>query len=232
MGAAVKPTARSNRRNAPSAVHVLVISSRPVVRLGIRAFLQETPRFELCGEVADASDAVEAARLYHPDLAVVDLDVRCNVGFKLIAELKQTCYGLSILALSHQGDACFAGQVLAAGATGYITTWEDLSALAEAFQTVGNGQTYLRANLVNTFTEWPSKNKSATTVEPTMLLTQRELQVFDAIGSGHSTKKIARQLHLSVHTIETYRERIRSKLGDLDGSELVYQAIAWKLLND
>jgi DNA-binding NarL/FixJ family response regulator len=177
-------------------------------------------------------DAVEAARLYHPDLAIVHLDVRNNVGLNLIAQFRQHCPGLSILALSHQGDAYFAGQALAAGATGYVTSLEDLPALAEAVQTVGHGQTYLRANLVNTFTKWSGTNGSATTVEPTKLLTPRELQVFDAIGLGHSTKKIARQLHLSVHTIETYRERIRNKLGDLDGSELVYQAIVWKLLND
>ncbi|HEV3344801.1 MAG TPA: response regulator transcription factor [Pirellulales bacterium] len=231
MGAAAKQLARSNGRNARPAFDVLVIGTRPIVRLGILAILDESPNFRLCGEAADASEALQAARLRQPDLAVVDIDVRGNVGLKLIQQLKQSFDGLSILALSHQPDAYFAGQVLAAGARGYVTTWEDGRAIAEAMQAVAQGQTYLRANLVGLFAAPSGNNGSVATAEPTMLLTQRELEVFDLIGSGRATKQIARQLRLSVHTIETYRERIRNKLGDLDGAELVYQAIVWKLLN-
>jgi DNA-binding NarL/FixJ family response regulator len=231
VSAGEKQFVRSGNRRVRPAFDVLVIGTRPIVRLGILAILHESPNLRLCGEAADPAEAMQAASLHRPDLAVVDIDVRGNVGLKLIQQLKKSFDGLSILALSHQPDAYFAGQVLAAGARGYVTTWEESRAIADAMQAVAQGQTYLRANLVGLFAAPSGNNGSAATAEPTMLLTQRELEVFDLIGSGRATKQIARQLRLSVHTIETYRERIRSKLGDLDGAELVYQAIVWKMLN-
>jgi DNA-binding NarL/FixJ family response regulator len=226
-----KQISRSNGRAGRSLFNVLVVGNRPVVRLGISAIIRDCPDFKLYSEVADTAEALQAAKLGKPDLAVVDIDVRNQLGLSFIHELKRAWHGVSILTLSHQPDAYFAGQVLAAGATGYVTIWEGLPALTEAMQTVARGQTYLRASLLSMFGGSRGHNGTVSIDDPTLRLTERELQVFDLIGSGDSTKKIARRLRLSVHTIETYRERIRCKLGDLDGAELVYQAIVWKLLN-
>lgn len=231
MAAPVKQTSRIPSRHARPTFDVLVISARPIVRLGILAILNQAREFRLCGDVADAEEALQTAMTHRPDLAIVDIDVRGDIGLKLVQQLKQCTEGLSILAISHQPDAYFAGQVLAAGATGYVTSWEDATAIAEAIKTVAGGKTYLRANLSSTFAGTTKRNGAVTIEDPTLLLTQRELQVFDSMGTGLSTKQIARQLRLSVHTIETYRERIRGKLGHLDGSQLIHHAIVWKLLN-
>ena len=220
-----------NGKGTMTSIKVLVVSDQPLVRLGILSLLNVDPQLFSCGEACDAAGAMKMAAEQAPKLIVVDVHLKGRIDLKLIKKLREDQPQVFILAISMQTDSLFAGQVLAAGANGYVTGEDDAKSVAEALKTVARGRTYLSANLVQRFTPTMANHAPLEAKDPASLLTERELQVFELIGSGQSTKRIAGQLKLSVHTVETYRERIRAKLGVDDGSEMAYHAIVWQLLN-
>jgi len=131
-----------------------------------------------------------------------------------------------ILVVSAYEGSRFAERAIRAGAHGYINKQELQGSMIEAIRTVLRGEIYLSADLTQHFL---ARVRSETVSEEA--LTERELQVFELIGRGNSTRAIAEQLGLSVHTIESHREKIRIKLNLRNGTELIHRATRWTLEN-
>jgi DNA-binding NarL/FixJ family response regulator len=205
---------------------ILIVDDHPIVRLGIRQMLAAQRDLEVCGEADSADAAMQLITSAPPDLAVVDLSLEEGSGLELIRTLRKSAPTLPVLVLSMHDEALFAERVLRAGARGYIMKREAITGLVGAIRQVLSGRIYVSAQMAQTVLERLG-HEGAAPESPLATLTDRELEVFEAIGRGLSTAVIAEQLALSIKTIETYRSNIKTKLNLKDASDLVRFAATW-----
>jgi len=210
-------------------VRVLIVDDHPLVREGLVARISAQPDLEVCGEASDVDQALFLAGTSRPALMIVDLALKGGNGLDLIKKVKASDVSPRILVVSAYEEALFAERALRAGAQGYINKQEVPGSIIDAIHTLLRGEFYLSVNLAQRLAGQALIGYRASRgVES---LSDRELQIFQLIGHGKSTRVIAEELHLSVHTIESHREKIRMKLEVRNGTELLQRAVQWILEN-
>ena len=209
--------------SAPPA-RIVLVDDHPLVRDGLAARLAGEPDLTICGEAADADAALELIRATRPDLAIVDVALRNGSGLELVKALGADGAGPRILVISVYEEELFAARLLRAGAHGYLNKQELHGSVLEAVRSVLAGQIY-RGSGEEAVPSGP-RRRAVVGLER---LSDRELQIFELIGRGGGTREIATQLGVSVHTVESHREHIRSKLGLRSGAELLRAAILWSI---
>lgn len=184
--------------------------------------IAEDFEMSICGETDNIRDALEMARATQPDLALVDITLKGSSGLEFLKELKAQNILLPVLVLSMHEEALYAERVLAAGAKGYITKHENSQTLLGAIHHVLEGKVYLSGEMTDNLL----KKMSGQEVNPSAMgkLTDRELEVFQMIGGGRTTREIAEILNLGMTTVDTYRTRIKEKLGLRNGTQLQHYA--------
>lgn len=208
-------------------VRIVLVDDHPLMREGLAEVLRREPDLQVCGEAEDRAQALDVIKKIKPDLAIVDLALKNSHGLELIKDLTTLYPKLRTLVVSMHDEFVNAERAIRAGASGYITKQEAATKILQAVRCVLAGEVYLseRAALqIATKTAGRARSGSGLTVDG---LTDRELQVFERVGRGLSTRQIAEQLHLDVSTIETYRARIKEKLRLRDALELLQCAIRW-----
>lgn len=207
---------------------VLLVDDHPVIRKGVADVLRACPEFEVCGEASTAAEAMEIAGKKRPDAVIADLSLNGPGGLDLIRDLQIQIPGISVLVLSMHDERLYAERALRAGARGYVMKQEEPGRIVEGLRAVMAGDLFVSPDLsealLRTFVGGGSRKSESVGIER---LSDREIQVFEAIGRGQSTADIARQLHLSPKTVETYRAHIKRKLGLENNHGLIHAAIQW-----
>jgi DNA-binding NarL/FixJ family response regulator len=223
---------KSSPDSAEPAVKVLIVDDHPAVREALAIRIRSEPDLEVCGEADDLEAALQVAAAAKPDLAVIDIALRTGSGIDLIKRLRTHDDQIRMIVWSMYGEELFAERALRAGAMGYLTKEKGTAQIIEAIRDVLAGNVYLSAGLTTKLLKrtvrQPVESAGRFSVDA---LSDRELEVFRLIGRGIKTQEIAIQLHLSVNTIETYRDRIRAKPDLTDGLELARCAMQWFLDN-
>ena len=209
--------------SAPPA-RIVLVDDHPLVRDGLAARLAGEPDLTICAQAADADAALELIRATRPDLAIVDVALRNGSGLELVKALSADGAGPRILVISVYEEELFAERLLRAGAHGYLNKQELHGSVLEAVRSVLAGQIY-RGSAPAAQPSGPRRR----VVFGLERLSDRELQIFERIGRGGGTREIATALGVSVHTVESHREHIRSKLGLRSGAELLRAAIIWSI---
>lgn len=204
---------------------VFLVDDHGVLRQGMQKLINLEKDFEVCGEASDASEALARLPLSKADIALVDLGLKGTGGLELIKALKQKMPKLLILVMSMFEESMYAERALRAGAKGYIMKTEPVDQVLAALRRVASGKTYLSQAMSDRMLDKMSDPETGTT--PVEVLSDRELEVFQALGKGLKPAEIADQLHISVKTVETYREQIKMKLKLENASALAQYAIAW-----
>lgn len=208
---------------------VLLVDDHPVLRRGLADLIESETGLEVCGGCSGASEALRLVESFNPDLVIVDLWLKEGTGFDLIEQLAARGASPRILVCSVHDELLFAERCLRAGASGYIQKEEATGKLVQAIRQVMEGRVYFSEHVSERIMS-QLVNSAASAGEASITeLSNRELQVFELIGHGYSTKDIAGQLHLSRKTVETYREKIKGKLNIASGSQLVQRAVQWVL---
>ena len=221
-----------SRHNSKKRARVLIVDDHPAVReaLAMRIGLQSD--LEVCGEAADLSEALRLVADTQPDVAVIDISLKTGCGIDLIKRIKDRNDTVRMLVWSTHGESLYAERALKAGALGYINKDQATNKIVEAIRRVREGKVYLSDAMVETMLHRTvGGGREEVTRSPLDALADRELEVFRLIGQGVKTAEIAERLHLSVKTIETYRDRIRAKLDLSDGTALAHFATKWMLEN-
>ena len=206
---------------------IILIDDHSIVRIGIRTLLETHPDFQVVAEADSRKSALEALKRERPELAIVDLILGSDDGIDFIKECRTRYNGLKILVITMQDEGVYAERVIRAGAKGFVPKEIAADKLLEAVETVLSGELYLtRASGSRILgrilqDEIPEKNS------PVQTLSDRELHVFQMVGTGMKTKEIAESLGLSGKTIETYREKIKSKLKLKNAKALLEAARRW-----
>ncbi len=209
-------------------VKVLIVDDHPSVREALAMRIARQPDMEVCGEAADLSEALRLVADTQPDVAVIDISLKSGCGIDLIKRIKDRNDTIRMLVWSTHGESLYAERALKAGALGYVNKDQATDKIVEGIRRVLEGKVYLSESMVQTMLRRKvGGDPQEFTRSPLEALADRELEVFRLIGQGVKTAEIAERLHLSIKTIETYRDRIRAKLDLRDGTALVHYATNW-----
>ena len=212
--------------------NILIVDDHPVMRAGLSHIIAKEGNLRVCCEADGMSDALELVATRNPDLVIIDLSLADGSGLDLIERIRAKDHHPIMLVVSMHDELLFAERVLAAGAMGYVHKKEAYEMVIDAIKRVLSGKVYLSEsmkdrllnNLVNSHT-----GKAGTS--PVEKLSNRELTVFELIGNGMKSGKIAEQLKLSIKTIESHQANIKRKLSLASSQELTRKAMQWVLSN-
>jgi DNA-binding NarL/FixJ family response regulator len=195
-----------------------------MMREGLRGTINRQPDLCVCGEVANARQAMDAVLKLAPDLVLVDITLPGKSGLELVKDLKAQHPQLAILGLSMHEEMLYAERMLRAGAAGYITKQQSPEELVKAIRRVLDKRVYLSTDaserLLQRFSGKPQTDQS-----PAEILTDREFEVFQLVGQGKTPKEIAQQLHLSAKTVAVHYSNIRLKLKLKSTAQLIRFAV-------
>jgi DNA-binding NarL/FixJ family response regulator len=211
---------------------VLIVDDHPAVREALALRIGRQPDLEVSGEAADVSEALRLLAETRPDVAVVDITLKGGDGIDLIKRIRDRNGHVRILVWSMHSESLYAERALRNGALGYINKDQATDQIVEAIRRVLAGKVWLSEAMAERLLQRAvGAGRPAATRSPLDALADRELEVFRLIGQGVKTAAIAKRLHLSVKTVETYRDRIRQKLDLDDGTKLAHYATQWVLEN-
>jgi len=207
-------------------IKVVLVEDHPMFRERIAQLINKDLQMTVCGEAENTTDAMRIILEMKPDIAIVDITLTGSSGLELIKDMKSQGIETPVLVLSMHDELLYAERALRAGAKGYITKNQASAQVKHAIQTVLGGDVYLSPQMTNRVLRRMSKGgeSKATGVAA---LTDRELEVFRLLGCGRNSREIAEEIGLGDATINSYRFRIREKLGIRNSAELYNQAAQW-----
>jgi DNA-binding NarL/FixJ family response regulator len=217
------------RTSGSSRLTIAIVDDHPLVREGLAARISAQADMEVCGEADDIESAMEMIVATRPALVIVDIALRDGHGIDLIKRIVAAGINTRMLVVSAYDESLFAERALRAGALGYINKQELQGKVVEALRTVLRGERYLSTAMAQRLIAQAIGSKAA--AGGMEALTDRELQIFQLVGRGKSTREIANELNVSVHTIDSHREHIRAKLDLRSGTELIQRAVQWHIEN-
>jgi DNA-binding NarL/FixJ family response regulator len=220
------------RKTALKRARVLIVDDHPAVREALAFRIGRQSDLQVCGEAADMGDALRLVADTQPDVAVVDISLKSGNGIDLIKRIKDRNEHVRMVVWSMHSESLYAERALRAGALGYVNKDQATDTIVEAIRRVLAGKVYLSDAMTERLLQRAVGGEAIAVLRsPVDVLADRELEVFRLIGAGVKTTDIAEQMHLSIKTIETYRDRIRKKLDLKDGTELAHYATQWILNN-
>ncbi len=206
---------------------VYLVDDHPIVRQGLGKLLEQEENLEVCGEAGNVPDALADIRKLDPDVILVDISLEDSNGLELIRKIDDLGLQIPMLVLSMHDESLYAEHALRAGASGYVMKQAAATTLIQAIEKVLEGEIYVSKTMSSQMLKMAFRSGGEDPKTGAELLSLRELEVFELIGRGNSTREIADQLSLSIKTIETYRAHIKDKLQLRSGTELMQRAIHW-----
>ena len=206
----------TNAEKPPQAIRILLVDDHQLVRDGLRARLSSIARYEVVGEAASAQEALAEAAKQTIDLALMDINLKGVSGIETTARFHALYPDVAVIMLSMHDKAEYVLQAIQAGARGYVLKDAPATDIIAAIDCAILGKVYYS----------PALNIQASgPASPLLLLTAREREVLQRIANGHSNKDIARELDLSVRTVETHRSNIKRKLNIEGQADLIRFAL-------
>lgn len=213
-----------------SIAQIMIVDDHPLVREGLSCRIASTLDMAVCCEAASQKEAITQLDQFHPDLMIIDISLQTGHGIDLIKHVKSKYPWIKMLVVSGFQESLYGERSLRAGASGYMNKQDSNEQLLDAIRCVLRGEIYARPETTQRLPASTAES-DAPAKSGVELLTVRELEVFRMIGQGMTTGAIASKLFLSVHTIDTYREKLKKKLGAANAGELSRQAVQWVLEN-
>ena len=211
---------------------ILIVDDHPAVREALAGRIDRQADMEVCGEAADANEAMRQIEATRPEVAVVDITLKDSNGIELLKRIKAHFQEVRVLIWSMHNEWLYAERALRAGAFGYVNKDQATDTIVDAIRCVLDGKVYLNDTVAQRILHRAVGSDAGLTQHARLAsLANRELEVFRLVGQGVKTAEIAARMHLSVKTIETYRDRIRRKLELGNGAELTHYATLWVLEN-
>ena len=209
-----------------SITRLLIVDDHPVVREGLSELINREMDVKVVAAADTAEKALEILRADGIDVAIVDLSLPGLSGIELIRMIRDEFPQIPVLVLSMHDEQFYAERALRAGARGYVMKQESTDHVIEAVRKVRRGDLYVSDDVAEKMLFRIVAGDSHDE-QDVQRLSARELEVFQLIGQGTSTREIAEMLHLSIKTIESYRANIKDKLGLKNAAELMQHAVQW-----
>jgi two-component system response regulator NreC len=221
---------------------LLLVDDHEVVRTGLKTFLESQEGIRVVAEASSGKEALEQAVLVCPDVVVMDITMPEMDGLEATRRLKELCPQTHILALTVHEDKQYLFEMMAVGASGYLTKQSAAEDLVAAVHTVASGNIYLQPALARWLLEdyrrllnrvaesAPAPGAPIAGGKDLSVLSERERQVLELVAEGFSNNQIGEKLGISPKTAARHRERIMNKLDLHSSTELVKFAIRTGLI--
>lgn len=223
------PTTSIRTKADPKTVRILVVDDHDIVRHGYIHLLGTDPQFEVCGEAADAAEAMRLVYETKPDLALIDISLHNGHGLELCKEIRawneQSDHAVRMLVVTAHDEEMYAERALHAGASGFLNKGETTKRLLAAIRCILTGKVFLSRTITDRILNRLINGHYDDSQSPMENLSDRELEVFELIGKGLTTREVADHLDLSPKTVETYRENLKLKLNLENANQLVCAAV-------
>ena len=186
---------------------IYIVDDHPVILAALSGVIASVGEWSSAGEANSVPKALEALVELKPDLIITDYSIGGNDGFGFIRQLKGIHPEVPVLLFTVSDETRIGPRAFREGVNGMLMKGEPIGTIKEAIKTLLAGRHWASSELTQLLM---NQNRSAS---PEDALTVRELQIFNLIGQGETTKTIASDLKISVKTVENHREHIKSKLG-------------------
>ena len=211
-------------------IKILIVDDHPLVRQGLELLINQRSGWSVSGHAGSTAEALQQLVADKPDLVLVDVSLQDGSGLELLKEVKARDPDIRMLVLSNHDESVYAERALRAGASGYVNKLEAGDKLLEAIEEVLKGKIALSRKMTERMVARAVGGAGQGGIaQPIEALSDRELEVFELIGRGFTTRQIASKLFLSPKTVETYRESIKTKLELANSTQLVRTAVRWVL---
>jgi DNA-binding NarL/FixJ family response regulator len=206
---------------------VLLVDDHPLVREWLATLINQQADLQVCGETESAPAALQMMGQVNPEIAIVDISMERGSGLELIKDIKANYPNVMVIVLSMHDEALYAERALRAGARGYIMKREATKNILQAIRSVRGGKLYVSDKMAMMLAEKFVEGQPAKQISLIEKLSDRELEVFQLLGRGYSTRRIGEELHVSFKTVQAFCARIKEKLGLASATELLLEAVRW-----
>jgi len=208
---------------------ILVVDDHEVVRLGLRALLEQHPNFDVVAEAATAREALEKTELHNPDVVVMDIRLKGGSGIEACQEISTHHPNVKVIMLTSYAEDEMLFSTIRAGAAGYVLKQIGGSDLVRAIEAVGRGEALLDPAVTQRVFQEVRKAAREEEASAFAELTQQEMHVLQLVSEGRTNRQIAEMLYLGEGTVRNYVSSILSKLGVRNRAEAAAYAVEHNL---
>jgi DNA-binding NarL/FixJ family response regulator len=207
-----------------SRVRVLLVDDQPVVRERLEEVISKEPDLVVCGDTDQPRGAFQLAEERKPDLIITGLCLKDSHGLEFIKDLQARWPAVKVLVFSMYDELLYAERAIRAGASGFVSKHETTQELLCAIRCVLSGRMYLSERVSSYAASRFFARPSVASKDELLQLSDREIEIFELIGRGRTTREIGSTLRLNLKTVQTYEMRIKTKLKVKTLSELARRA--------
>ena len=205
--------------------HILIVDDHPFVRQGIAQYINQEHDMQVTGEASDGHEALDLLSRDSFDLVISDIEMEGLNGLSFMRAMRDHHPDIPVVMLTMHDEIHYGMRSLQAGAQGYVMKSDDPDKLLQAIRSTRRGEPFYSKKVVRQCIQtYPGNKRNKPLVEN---LSEREWDVYRWIGKGLRTREIASELHIQPKTVETYKSRIKEKMGFKSASELARHAIEW-----
>jgi DNA-binding NarL/FixJ family response regulator len=219
-------TTSSRGDTQPGKTRILLADDHPFFRRGLAALISSLDDFIVVAEADSPQETLSRVRELPVDIAVLDLSFEGKNGLELAKQIRAEKPEVAIVLLTMHDEELYAIRALKSGAKGYVMKRENPEVLVEALRNVAAGDIHVSPRIKSSLV-FQAVQSDGQPGSPLDLLTDRQLEVLQLFGEGHSTQEVARRLNLGAKTIETHRMHIKERLGFKSAPEMVRFAASW-----
>ncbi len=213
---------------ARNKIRVAIVDDHAVIREGLRRILADADGVEVVGEAADGIAALSLIRSQECDLVLLDISMPGMNGFDVLHAIKHETSGIAVLMLSMHPEDQFALRALKAGAAGYLTKDTSRSQIIAAIRRVSQGRKCVSSTVAKRLAQDANSSDAGL---PHERLTDLEFEILRFVAGGRTVGETAREMHLSVETVNTYHARLLQKMNMKTNDELARYALDNGLVN-
>jgi DNA-binding NarL/FixJ family response regulator len=223
----VSPMNTTPSKPVPRKSRVFIVDDHPLVREGLTNLINRQDDLVVSGEAKNSAQAVEGINKARPDVALIDISLINESGLELVKQLGRQFPQVALIVLSMHDEALYAERALRAGARGYVMKHETSTSVLAAVRRVLAGGVYVSERIVNRMALRSGLSREPLATSPVERLSDRELEIFRLLGQGRTSSQIARDLNLSLKTVQAYCARAKEKFGVSSLTDLLRAAIRW-----
>jgi DNA-binding NarL/FixJ family response regulator len=206
---------------------IFIVDDHAMFRDGLRQLIDREADLAVCGDAAEATEALENIGKSAPDLVIVDISLSGKSGIDLTKAIKDEYEDLPVLVVSMHEESLYAERALRAGAMGYVMKQEPAKVVKTAIRKVLAGDMHLSEKMASSVISKFMRGTDELPPSPLEKLSDRELEVFRMLGLGRGVRQIAEEMGVTIPTINSFRNRIKEKLQLSSSTEVMLHAIHW-----